>query len=236
MVTAAALLSGQAGAVTISILNNSFETPDEGSSGASNDTVTSWVGTSGVSFGYGTYSPVSPTQYNANGTDGLPVGRVVPNDSVNLNGGKQAAFLGATGTLTQTLSDVLQVGTYTLTFYVGHRADGFAYPSGGASVSLLAGGVVDSTAALSDPGAGKWSLETLTDIVVAGDPRLGTALGVQFGMTGSGQLNLDLVTLNFQAAAPGDVPLPPAIAMFGSVLAGAAGFGAWRRKRSKHTA
>ena len=91
-----------------------FETPDEGSSGASNDTVTSWVGTSGVSFGYGTYSPVSPTQYNANGTDGLPVGRVVPNDSVNLNGGKQAAFLGATGTLTQTLSDVLQVGTYTV--------------------------------------------------------------------------------------------------------------------------
>src|SRR5262249_4382482 len=137
--------------------NNSFESPDTGSSGFSTS-ITSWSGVGN----FGVYSPVSPTQYANDGSNGLPVGSIVPD-------GKQAAYISGAGAIFQTLSAVLQVGTYTLTFYAGHRADpGFNFGSG-VVVGIGAGGVILVNAPVADPGAGKWALGTLTDVVTAGD-------------------------------------------------------------------
>src|SRR5580698_8437393 len=79
-----AALAGEALAspVPITVLNFSFESPEEGNSGASTTCATSWTCTpaANASFNVGVYSPVNPTQYLNNGTDGLPAGHTVPPD------------------------------------------------------------------------------------------------------------------------------------------------------------
>lgn len=42
-----------------------------------------------------------------------------------------------------------------------------------------------------------------------------------------------LITTTTKDSGSGEVPLPGALVLFGTVLAGSAGFGAWRRRRSE---
>ena len=215
-----ALFTAEARATAISVANFSFETPDEGSSGASNDVVTSWTASgsgSGGSFAYGVYAPVNPTQYVSNGTDGLPNGEIVPD-------GKQAAFESAIVTLSQTLtgSTLADSTTYILSVWVGHRDDpGFTFPSS-VTIELLAGGNVIDSLSVSDPGQGKWADEILTFNSPASDAFAGETLGIALLDGGStGQVNFDDVTLCTGVACnAATVPEPATLALLGTSFLG----------------
>ena len=51
----------------------------------------------------------------------------------------------------------------------------------------------------------------------------------------SGLLQPQVCTVNCTGNGAGTTPLPGALAMFGSALAGAAGIGGWRRRRQRKT-
>ena len=217
------LFAGQAWAASITVANFSFESPEEGNSGASTICATSWTCTPAANgtFNVGVYSPVSPTQYNNNGTDGLPAGHTVPPDgsartnTSNTSGGYQALYVNInTGgeTVSQnTAALIANNTTYTLDVWIGHRLD-FAW--GNAIIELLAGGVLwQSSGLLADPGAGQWAHHSLIFTTGASDTHAGQILGIALvdnSIVGGGQTNFDLVTLNATAATP----VPEPITMF----------------------
>src|ERR1700676_4068588 len=95
-----AMSAGPAWAVPIAVNNFSFESPEEGNSGASTTCPTSWTCNPAANgtFNVGVFSPVSPSQYKNNGTDGLAAGHTVPNDGTartnasNTSGGYEALY------------------------------------------------------------------------------------------------------------------------------------------------
>lgn len=227
----AVVLDAPARAVPITIVNPSFENPDTGTSGFSNNVVNNWTGTcsgSCASFSYGVYSPVSPTQYEI-GLNGLASPHIVPDQD-------QAAYISASATLSQTLTTTLTNSTtYSLSVWVGNRKDFTGFPST-LSIQLLAGATVAQSLALTAlPGEGLWKQYTLTYTSGAADPLAGQLLGIALvdgtGGSSAPQVNFDLVTLNAETAttaAPlATAPEPMTIALFGAALIG---FGAVRRR------
>jgi hypothetical protein len=79
-------------------------------------------------------------------------------------------------------------------------------------------------------------IESIYTVTLAGSYLLA------FGVTNVGDTNLDLglafdgVTINDVPVDPGQTPIPGAAVLMGTVLAGGAGFGAWRRRRQKTAA
>jgi len=214
------LLPAVAGATTITVANNSFEAPNQGGSGYSTNSITSWNGSST----FGVFVPTPSGEYTP-GADGLPGNVLVPD-------GTQAAYVNV-GNISQTLTgNTLAIGTYVLTVYVGQRAD---LTFGGATIELLAGGMVDDSITPAAPGSGQWKLETLTDVVTASDGNLGQTLGIELTNNSSGgQVDYDLVNLSFTPLA---LPLPGALSLFAGGLALMTGLtGRRRRKRQPRVA
>jgi hypothetical protein len=235
-----------ASATAIAVQNFSFETPDEGVSGASNDSVANWTGSVGSpsSFLFGTYAPVNPTQYISNGLptgNGLAAGQIVPD-------GKQAAFIAGTDTLSQNTAAIFADNTlYTLQVYIGNRRD-TSFVTGGA-IALTANGTVINAAKTSftstDDPDGKWvnltvSYSTTTG---AGDPFLGQTIGIALMDTDASHsdevdfdnVRLDAISSCTAGAAAcngggGGVPEPITLSIFG---AGLAGIAAMRRRKAR---
>lgn len=212
------LFAGHACATAITVNNFSFESPEEGNSGASTVCPTSWTCTPAANgtFNVGVYSPVNPTQYLSDGTDGLPAGHTVPLDgsartnSWNTSGGYQALYInfnnGGETVSQNTATLIANNTTYTLDVWIGHRLD-FAW--GNATIQLLANGAVLATSGLlADPGAGHWADHSLTFTTGASDSHAGQTLGIALvdnSSVGSGQTNFDLVTLTAVPVVPSTV-------------------------------
>jgi hypothetical protein len=231
------MFAGTAFGGPISVVNFSFETPETGNSGATSGICpTGWTCTPGaVGFNVGVYSPVNPTQYANNGTDGLPVGHTTPDDgsartnTSNTSGGYEALYINPVGggeTVSQNVAALTANSTaYTLDVWTGYRAD-FAW--GNAIIQLLANGAVLATSGLlADPGAGKWADYSLTFTTGASDIHAGQTLGIALiDSATAGQTNFDVVTLN--ATLLNGVPEPATLALLGL---GFAGLGFSRRKQ-----
>jgi hypothetical protein len=209
------LLASAASATPIIVQNFSFEAPDEGTSGASNDVLSNWTASgsgSGGAFAWGTYAAVSPTQYQA-GSDGLDAGKIVPD-------GKQAAYIEGNVVLEQifTGNTLANSTTYTLSVWVGHPRDVILFPTP-AAIDLLAGGSTIASLSVSDPGLGVWADYVLTFTSAANDPNFGKTLGIALGdgsIISSAQINFDDVTLKY---TPSSVPEPGNLALLGGGLA-----------------
>ena len=207
-VFATCIITGQAWAVPIPVANNSFESP-----AASSVCPTSWTCQPGASASdVGVYAP-SASQYNNNGTNGLPSGSRVPDGTQVLfindfNGqGTQLVFQNATTIGNST--------TYTMDVWVGHRLDfGWEVPV----LNLLANGsLLASSGPLADPGVGKWADYSLSYTTLAADPHSGQNLGLEFSVSDAtaGQANFDLVSLNASSRAVA-VPEPGTLFLLGS--------------------
>jgi len=219
--------------VPITVLNFSFESPEEGNSGASTTCATSWTCTpaANASFNVGVYSPVNPTQYLNNGTDGLPAGHTVPPDgsgrtnTSNTSGGYEALYTNFNSggeTVSQNTSVLIADNTtYSLSVWVGHRLDD---PYGNATLELLAGGLVWQTSGvLADPGSGKWADDTFTFTTGASDPHAGQVLGIGLldnSATSNGQTNWDDVVLTSNSTVGTPVPEPATLSLLALGLFG----------------
>jgi hypothetical protein len=112
-------------------------------------------------------------------------------------GGSNVAFLGqpgtSTGAISQVTGAVVQANTkYTLTLYVGHRAD---EAFGGYVAALTAGGVTlayDNTLA---PTAGTFLQDVIVYNAGANPSLLGLPVTISIQSVGSGQINIDNVSL-----------------------------------------
>lgn len=220
--TACALvLPGLAGATTINIVNHSFEEP-----GVTDDTigfpVPGWE-----AFGNANPAGVFNWQSFAPGTD-------FANDVPD---GSQAAFSNGPS-FRQTLGSVGQVGSYSLSVWVGNRPDN-SIPDH--AINLFAGSELVATASGANtfPGGGindgieEWTELSATGSLGAGDAGLGDDLRIELIYTGAPgllQIGWDNVTLEFEAAtAPQVIPLPAAGWLLLGGLAGLAGLGRRRR-------
>jgi hypothetical protein len=214
------LFAAQAFATTITVPNFSFEQPNcTGNTCAGGnytiDSIVDWAGT-GTQWGV---QASTPTEYPG----GVPAGAqfAYTNDAmIDLNNTTAPGLF----------NDVLQVGTYTLTAYVGSRAD-FAF-SGNAVVNLLAGNAVVGQTIESAPTPGTFDLVTVSVAILAGNANLGNLLEISLDGTGAGgsaQVGWDDVTLDYEAPV-GTTPLPGALPLFASCI-GVLGALGWRRKR-----
>jgi hypothetical protein len=198
------VLSAPASATVVPVANPSFELPPLATLfviGAP----TGWT-TTGVA---GYWEPNLPSFFSGPLPDGV-----------------QAAFIGDggnTGSLSQTLTEVLTAGSnYLLELEVGLRND-FPLP-GNYTIELLAGTTVIASLDQSQISltTGGFVPVALSYITVDGDPLLGQALGIRFtGGAAGGQIHFDDVRVT--ASEPG------ALAILG---AGLAGLALVRRKRA----
>lgn len=217
-VAAAMLFAGQASATTISVPNYSFEMPSTGSYTV--DNITDWGGY--PASGQWGVQLSTTAQYPGGVPDGSQFA-YTNNSGIYLS---DAAFSAA---------NLLQVGTYVLTVDVGSRLD-FAF-TGNADVRLFAGATEVADTLASAPTAGTFELATVTYVVAAGNPYIGDSLGIELdgqAAGGSGQVNWDLVTLNFEAPLSA-TPLPAALPLFVGGL-GLMGLFGWRRKQKAQAA
>lgn len=146
--------------------------------------------------------------------------------------GDQVAYISAgSGPLTQTLSDVLQAGRYTLDFHAGRRLD-----LGGTwafSTQLRAGGTPIGTVTQVDLGVpvpGDFLPAQLQVEINDTHPLLGQPLSIVVATTGSMQTNYDLFSLAFE---PLIVPLTPEPSswLLGVVCLAGLGTWSWFRRR-----
>ena len=133
------------------------------------------------------------------------------------------AFLSNGSTAYQSLGVTIESGfDYVLTALFGHRAD---ISSFGGVFGFFAGDPANviATANINDPGAGLFSLQSMTVLASSLDNFVGQELGVIF-MTTAGQLNFDNVEVERVATNQVVTPLPAAIWMFGAALVAGGGF------------
>jgi hypothetical protein len=224
------MFAGHASATTISVTNSSFEAPVLGGGGYNSATCPSGWDCSGSTGGYagGIYTPVN-TQYPS-GSNGLSGGKIVPDGSqVAWTTGSNPQELGQ-----YSLATIAANTTYTLDVWAGARADVTDAWSAGftPTIDILANSVVVASLVTSDPGSGKWKdySVSLNNLALY----TGQALGIRLVVPGTAytvdQVNWDAVTLT-SAADVGTTPIPGALWLMGSVLAGSAGATRWRRKR-----
>lgn len=170
------ILATQVGlAGQLPINNPSFEDPAQGPGGYTINDVSNWdpSGNTGVWRPGATMGPLP---------DGLQVGYV------------------NRGSLSQTLSSVLQPGTtYTLSIDVGGRVDGYL-PNTDYSVSLLAGGNTLASVTPEAITAGGWT--TLTATYVSGSSVSADALEILISYTGSGGGQFDFDKVSLDAVGP----------------------------------
>jgi len=215
---AAGPLADRASASSITVLNNSFESPITNNGGASPPT--SWSGTGT----FGTYQAVN-TQYPA-GSNGLSGGAIVPD-------GSQAAYLASNGaSLYQLTSTALAANTtYTLNFWLGQRNDFTAFTT--ITAELFTGasptsGTVIANQNYNDPSSGHWLQETLTfttGATVSGN------IGIAFVNNSANQSNIDFVTLTTPDPPPAvGTPEPASLTLIGFGLVAIGGYH-WRRRR-----
>jgi hypothetical protein len=226
-------LAGQAGAASIPV--PSFEDPTLSPGGYTMGACPSGWDCSG-SPGYygGVYYPT--TSQFAPGADGV---------SGSTPGGNNAAYV--FGLVPQQLalygvSTIAANTTYLLSVWAGARADqgpdawalGFT-----ALIQFLANGTVVASQSIPDPGLGMWKSVTLSLDSNTIPSDVGDFLGIRLVWTSTGastytQVAWDDVTLNSFAdgSAPPSTPIPGAVWLFGSAIAGSAGIARWRRKRN----
>ena len=203
----------------IAIVNPSFEadTTPNGSSGSQDywyyGSFTGWT-FNGIGGG-GWYHP-STLEYPGGGNSSTA--------ATGIPDGSQVAFLQSGAGLKQILTtNLVSNAAYTLTFYVGQRAD---VALANYSVELLAGSnVVASISNPVTPAAGGYALYTLSYTSGFFDPWAGRPLGILFGATGSSstEVNFDGVSLQQINNANVYVPEPTgaaplAIGLLGMVL------------------
>ncbi|MFK5980374.1 MAG: VPLPA-CTERM sorting domain-containing protein [Rhizobiaceae bacterium] len=198
-----------ASAISINVANHSFEGP-----------VT------------GTYAVIDPTGWTR--YDGTVASGVFRPSSYSASGagfiagvhGDQTAY-SSSGNFSQTLSEVLGVGTYNLTVAAGFRDDYYT-PTTDYTINLLAGGSTIATASNASNLHDGWSDIFATVTITSGNVLIGSPLGIQLVHSANNtQMNWDNVRLSLSV-----VPVPAALPLFGTGLA-ALGFLSWRRKRKK---
>ncbi len=195
---AGSMAISSASAAPITVLNHSFEAPglSDGGVGAA---ATSWTTGGGV---VGQFNPTAAEYTGATGS-GTPSG----------GSGSQVVFASGGGFHSQTLTDTLQVGTYTLTVAVGNRSN---FAMGNWVFDLRANGI--STVLATSTGnselltSGAFTDKVLIFNVLAGNPNLGTALGIVLSSDASGAAEYDNVRLDF---APVAIPEPASMALLG---------------------
>jgi hypothetical protein len=234
---AAIVLSvGQAGATSIPVANNSFENPTLSPGGFTSSACPSgWDCSGSQGFLGGVYFPTS-AQFTP-GTDGI-AGKVPDgNNAAYVYGLAPVQLAQYSG-----LGTIAANTTYTLSLWAGARADqgpdawaqGFT-----ASIQLLAKLNIVASLAVLDPGLGNWESVALSWDSSSSPTDVGENLAIRLVWTSSGastntQVAWDDVTLNSTADTatdPGATPIPGAVWLFGSTLAGSAGVARWRRKR-----
>ena len=193
----------------IAIVNPSFEadTTPNGSSGSQDywyyGSFTGWT-FNGVGGG-GWYHP-STLEYPGGGNSSTA--------ATGIPDGSQVAFLQGGAGLKQILTtNLVSNAAYTLTFYVGQRAD-VALPAN-YSVELLAGSsVLASAADPVNPAAGTFGLGSLTFTSQFFDPHAGLPLAIVLSMGGgSGFVNFDNLGLSVVTDANIFVPEPSGVAL-----------------------
>jgi PEP-CTERM motif len=200
-------IAPEAKADSISIVNAGFEDPVLAPANYTDGSAPGWnvVGAGGV------LNP-SPDMFSGGAPEGQNVGWS--------NGGY----------LSQTLSDVLKFGTYSLMVDVGDRLD---LPFGNYSVQLKAGSVVlaeDNNTLL--PSNGTFLTSIVTYDATAGSPDIGQALTIVLNVNGI-QTNFDDVRLNFTPSISG-VPEPASLLMLG--IGATVVLGCASRRRGKASA
>ena len=220
-ILAASLLTalGSASAAMISVVNGDIETdtPSNGNAhhGLWSEGISGWQMMGSNTFKAGSFAP------NMSGT-------TVFNSSPS-NMGSNIAWLTDGSGAYQTLTEVITGGTsYTLTALFGNRND---IGGGiGGQFGFYAGDVSNIIALsdITDPGDGEWSEQSFTVTAAMLASYVGEQLGIVIFGSGN-QLNFDEVRVE---GAPDQVPLPAAVWLFGSALAGGS-LVARRRKKKK---
>lgn len=196
--------TGQAGAVLLPIDNPSFEASSLGD-GAFTMTVTGWTVTDTTTTGV--WNPSAAQSY----------GGLAP-------GGSNVAFSNG-GALSQTLTTAMGANkTYTLSVYVGNRADFAVFP--GYQIQLLAGStVLAQCVSCVIPTDNTFALVNVS-YTTASSVTPGQLLGIRLASDG-GQVNFDRVQLENN----NNVPEPGTLLLLGFGLAGIGFLGGTRRFR-----
>jgi hypothetical protein len=207
------------------------------------------IGTNNPSFENGT------TNWIFSGSSGIYVPGAAQYSSGGAPDGTHVAQIpappnGSTGAIEYDLQVKFVNGMdYSLTYWVGTPL-GFTTP-GRIDVGLvqsitgvgqyLTDNIANDPKSVTGVLVGQWTQITTTwtsgDINNGGNANIGSEhyLGVYFqafangGVANNYEVDFDLATPT--QGNPGDTPLPAAVWMFGSVLAGSVGAGAWRRRK-----
>lgn len=188
MAMVAALAMPAVAQINIAISNASFEDPslpdDPTTVDLHTGAIPGWTKSIGNSS-IGTYDmdPVGPSYV----------------DGIDASDGDNVAFMGPASapqvlSLSQTLADVLTAGSYTLSADFSRR-NGLS-PQTNHTLTLLAGGTPIATQTwlgTSLPSPYGWTNLDINANILAGDPLLGQALGVQISTTDSGGVTQTLV-------------------------------------------
>jgi len=177
---------------------------------------------------------LSAPNWNFNGTGGTwqptVIGGTYPNLPNDINEiDSRIGFISNGSSAYQGLGVTIESGfDYVLTALFGHRFD---ISSFGGVFGFFAGDPsnIIATANVNDPGAGIFSLQSMTVLSTALDNFVGQELGVIFRTT-AGQLNFDNVSVEQVATNQVVTPLPAAIWMFATALF--AGGGLVRRRKA----
>jgi hypothetical protein len=216
------IAAGPAAASVVPINNHGFETVNTTTGctdSSGNLSPNQFISTVYLGSGCSNADPFAGT-WSVSGTVGVWYPDIVSYPS-GAPEGTNVAFAND-GSISQTLSSMAVLGTYTLSLYVGGRCD---IPINNYTVALTAGATViasdTSTLVSSLTGTGKCS-RFLTDTLIGTvtDSSLGSdQLVLTLSETGGGNTNqaaFDDVTLNFQPAST--TPEPGTLILFGSGL------------------